>query len=412
MNGMKTERIPGQRRYDQRRGSRKGAADAVTKALLGAILIVLLVILVVVLWPHGEKQNTQRGPSGGNTPIAKPGEKVPRPSEAPAPPLTVGSPDRIRDVLQEGKTYEVITTAEITAPARDKQWGFQRTIHVAYRAEMRMRRTIEKNDGHRVVELRHILEAAAVKVASQVEVRFVPTEPGSLLLGALVALLDATVTGGGASQLAPAVIQGICVGYQAGTEYLLDQANTKVTAAVDSLKGKKVRITFVDGQGVVELEPVDCELTEEERDLLMASAVVTDAYLLPDMKSQPGDVWDVDGRAFSDFLPPSWRGTPRGKVSIRREKDFQENGERYALLRCYSGSITVDATDSSRTRLASLTPRGELKYNITKGHIESAKLQATGTMEEASRDHLLFETRFETSPEVRLTYHCTIINTP
>lgn len=409
---MKTKRVPGQRRYDQRRGSRKGAAGAVTKALLGAILVVLLVILVVVLWPHSQKQGTQAGGSSGNTPVAKSGEKVARPAEAPAPPPAVGSPDLIRDVLQEGKTYEVITTAEITAPARDKQWGFERTIHVAYRAEMRMRRTIEKNDGHRVVELRHILEAVAVKVASKVDVRFVPTEPGSLLLAGAIAFLDITITGGGASQLASTVIKGICVSYQAGTAYRLDEANTKVTAMVDSLRGKKVRLTFVDGQGVVELEPVDCELTEEERDLLMASAVVTDAYLLPNRKSQPGDTWDVDGSAFADFLPLSWRGVPQGKVSVRREKDFEDSGDMYALLRCYSGSIRVDATDKSRTRLASLRPRGELKYNITKGHIESGKLQATGTMEEASRDHLLFETRFETSPEVRFTYHCTIINTP
>lgn len=35
-----------------------------------------------------------------------------------------------------------------------------------------------------------------------------------------------------------------------------------------------------------------------------ASAVVLDAYLLPDVESKPGDSWQVPGEAFSDLMPP------------------------------------------------------------------------------------------------------------
>jgi hypothetical protein len=70
----------------------------------------------------------------------------------------------------------------------------------------------------------------------------------------------------------------------------------------------------------------------------------------------------------------------------------------------------VNATDQTRTRLATLTPQGELKYNITKGHIESATLTAEASITEASRDHLLFEARFETQPKFQSTYSCRMLD--
>jgi len=407
-------------------------SDIVTKVLLAAILLAL-VALVVVVWKgsggssdaktsqeseaqvqqHSGAEQQDNRSAGTNTKagskapeLVQPGHTVSRPPEAPPPPPTVGRADRIRDVLQEGKTYEVITTAELTGPVRDKDWGLETTVHLAYRAETQIRRTIEENDGRRIVELRNIVDARMVKATSRVEIGFVMTDPGVELLSTL----DNLLTGGRITAVAAVVVSPIFKSAEGILQKKIDDQNTKVKAVLDSLSGKTVRITYEDGRGVVELQPVGCSLTEEERDLLFASAVVTDAFLLPDEQSKPGDVWDVDGAAFADLLPPSWRGVPRGKISIRRDEDFEEKGAKYARLRCYQGTLRVDATDQSRTRLASLTPRGEVKYNITAGHVESAELTADGSMEEASRDHLLFEARFETQPKVRLTYFCHIVN--
>ena len=404
---------------------RWGAGDLVLKALLAAILCVLVVLLFVVLLGRREDtrgttpvtgpqpgpvvqpgETVQRPPTGPQPgPVVQPGETVQRPPTAPPPPPMVGKPDRIRDVLQEGKTYEVITTADLTGPVRDKEWGFETTVNLAYRAELRMWRTIEKNDGHQIVERREIKECRMVKGTSTAEVKFIYTEPGVLLFGGI----DYLLTGGQATAVAVSVIEPVCAVAGATMQGYLNDNNTKIAAKLDSLSGKTVRITFEDGRGVTTLEPAGCSLTEEERDFLFGSAVLTDAFILPDESSHPGQVWQVDGSAFVDFLPPSWRGVPEGAISIRRERDFEERGNKYALLKCYAGTIQINATDNSRARLATLTPRGELKYNITDGHIESGELNAEGTMEEASRDHLLFETRFETNPTVRLTYSCAII---
>ena len=71
--------------------------------------------------------------------------------------------------------------------------------------------------------------------------------------------------------------------------------------------------------------------------------------------------------------------------------------------------MTVNATDARRIRLGSLTPEGFLEYNITDGHVSKAELTAKGSIEEVSRDHLLFESRFEAAPKVRMTYSCRLL---
>jgi len=364
--------------------------------------VILLIAIAALVWKARRSEHRKPSANAGGTVL--PGQTVSRPPEAPPPPPTVGRPNRIREVLQEGKTYEVITTAELTGPVRDKDWGLQTTVNLAYKAEMVMHRKIEKNDGRQVIELRAIKSARMLKATSALEMEWVLHKPGILALGLLETALGGT---GEVTEVADGLLKELIRVIEQVAE---QQMNLKAKAMLDSLSGKTVRITYEDGRGVVELQPVGCSLTEEERDFLFASAVITDAFLLPDQQSKPGDVWDVDGAAFADLLPPSWRGVPRGKISIRRGEDFEEDGRKYARLQCYQGTIRVDATDESRTRLASLTPRGEVKYNITAGHVESAELTAVGSMEEASRDHLLFEARFETQPKVRLTYFCRIVN--
>jgi hypothetical protein len=398
----------------RQRDQRWGTGDVVLKGLLAGILVALVVLIWVVLtarWPAGGEsgaapadkgKDAQEGPPTAGKPAARAGELVSRPPDAPKPPPTVGDPERLREVLQEGKTYEVVSTADLEAPVRDKDWGLQKTVYLAYRAELRLRRHIEKNDGQRIVELRSVEDIRMVKATSTLKLSFKATEPGVLLLGSL----DAWLTGG---QITAIAVSALPVLEWFAEKYLND-ANTKIKAKVDSLKGKKVRIIYEDGKGVTSLQPVGCFLTKDERNLFFASAVVGDAFLWPKKESKPGDAWEVPGEAFSDLLPPSWRGTPRGTIQIRRGQDFEEKGQKYAWLECYAGTLEIDASDASRTRLASLTPRGQLKYNISAGHVESAELDAQGNVSEASRDHLLFEARFETQPKVRMTYHCVIVN--
>jgi hypothetical protein len=256
-----------------------------------------------------------------------------------------------------------------------------------------------------VVVLLHFVESRAVKVLSNADVSFDLGAPGVLVLG----FLDGLLTGG---QLTSIIVPVVPVAQHILTKLsqkALERAVSKAKASTDSLEGKRVRVTYEDGKGVVHLEPVGCTLTDDERDYLKGLALLSDCYLLPNIKSKPGQYWDVEAGQLMPMLPPNWRGRPSGTVTIERGQDIQKDGKTYAVLQIRSGTFQVDATDRSRRRLGVATPRGRLEYNITDGYIESAHLKIEGRLEEVSTDHLLFEARFEGAPRIEVQYTCRLL---
>jgi len=363
-----------------------------TQVLLIMVLVAAGVIIVILL--SGE-QASRRSDKEGASPSAGEGSNPTTPT-APPPPL-IGNPNRIREVLQEGKTYLIHSRVAMEGVVRDKDWGVEEVVNLAYLAETSIRRTIESNNGERVVECRSFDSCKMVKVESkEVKVQLMGKQ---LLRPALVLIFNdprAVVL----PELAEAVLTET-------VRQRVNEHNTKFKAAMESLNGKKVRITYEDGKGVVNLEAVDCELNDEERNWLMNLAIVTDAYLMPNKDFKPGDQWEVPGDVFTDLLPPSWRARPQGKVVVLRQKDeTQPNAERIARLRVLRSTVTVNATDARLLRQGTLSIEGFLKYNINKGHFEEGELTADLAVEQASRDHLLLEARFQATPKVKIYYKC------
>ena len=186
-------------------------------------------------------------------------------------------------------------------------------------------------------------------------------------------------------------------------------SNAKAFGQVDSLSGKKVRITFVDGVGVQTIEPIGCSLTASERDFVSNTAALSDYHTMPDVNIEPGKKWTVDGSEFSGFFDPSMRGVPQGEVVIAREDNHEENGKRYAKLGIQPGShVEIDSSDASTHRIGSFTPGGTLQYNITDGYVETAHLIGNMQIEQLSQDHILFEASFRTRPKLEISYSCKI----
>ena len=66
----------------------------------------------------------------------------------------------------------------------DKAWGFRKVVSLAYAAEIAVDRTIEKNDGKTVVELRRFMTSRNVKLLCDTESVTIDLGlPGVLLLG-------------------------------------------------------------------------------------------------------------------------------------------------------------------------------------------------------------------------------------
>ncbi len=219
--------------------ARTGQASPVLIALLAGIfaaLVVLIGVLVTQRGNGGPGPGSPVHPEAGATPTVADGQQVRR-SELPAPPkspVPIADPDRIRETLRAGETYQVVIKAGLDARATDRAWWRKEVIHVAYLAEMAIDRTIEANDGKRVVELRRFVAARNVKLLCAVEDAAIDLgAPGALLLGALAYLRpDAGAAVVAAKPIADAILR---IGAQ---EAAKDQA-TRAVAHVDSLAGSR-----------------------------------------------------------------------------------------------------------------------------------------------------------------------------
>jgi len=173
---------------------RWGGTSPAVLLLLAGILVALVVLIGVLVTQRGDG-----GPGPGSpgraesiaTPAVADGQQVRR-SELPAPPKSsepIADPDRIRETLRAGATYHVVLKAGLDARAVDRAWWRKEVIHIAYLAEMAIDRTIEANDGKRVVELRRFVASRNVKLLCAVEDAAIDLgAPGALLMGALVYL--------------------------------------------------------------------------------------------------------------------------------------------------------------------------------------------------------------------------------
>jgi hypothetical protein len=349
--------------------------------LLTGILVALVVLVVVLL--------TQRG-----GPVPGPG--------APTNPRPIDDPNRIKETLREGKTYSALLKAGFDARVEDKAWWRKEVINLAYLAEMQVDRTIEENDGKRVVELRHFVASRNVKLLCDVESATIDLgAPGVLLLGALASFKPEA----GAVVVAAKPVADAFLRY--GAQEVAQRETSKAVARVDTLSGKRVRITYVDGVGVESVDPVDCTLSAEERDFLVRTAVLSDCYIW-DLKRAPGERWRVDGSQLSGLIDPSLRGSTAGEIDFVRDADGEEDGRRYAVLRVAGGTLMVNSSDASTRRIGSFAPGGTLRYSLADKIVERATLAGRFTVEKVSTDHILFETSFRSRPTLKVEYSCSL----
>ena len=318
------------------------------------------------------------------------------------PPKPIDDPNRIKETLQQGKTYAVVLKAGLESQVEDKAWGFRKVVSLAYAAEMAIDRTIEKNDGKTVVELRRFVTSRNVKLLCDVESVTIDLGlPGTLILGGLESVYPGTTEA--LATVAP-IVENL-VG-QVSREEVRNKA-TKAVAHVDSLSGKSIRITYVDGVGVRDITPVGCTLNQEENNFISGTAVLSDCYLW-DLKKAPGDRWKVDGSQLSGLIDPSLRGAPTGEIDFIRDADSEENGRPFATLRIEGGTLAINASDNSTRRIGSFTPVGSLHYSLVDKIVEQARLTGRFNIEEVSTDHILFETSFMSKPTVEIKYSCEI----
>ena len=294
--------------------------------VIGLLVAILLALIVLIFWPSPPIPQPPPPPPEAKPIVVAAGttakrEDLPNPPPPPAKPIA--NDQRIKETVQAGKTYHTVLKVGFQCRAEDSDWGAKLVTNLTYVGEFVVDRHIESNDGKRVIEVRHFVSTRNVKVVSEVEQLKIDFGPAGTPI--LVALELYAPGSGAAFMSTTPVVEAI---FGAAADVMLKDATAKAVGRVDSLSGKKVRIVYVDGIGVESVTPLDSGLTEDERDFVFSTAVLSDCNILPELTTKPGEYWKVDGAEFAGLFDPTWRGTPTGDVTIVRDPNQTINGQR------------------------------------------------------------------------------------
>jgi len=350
----------------------------------------------------------------------------------------INQPTYLQMLRQEGKAYHSIVLGKLSGRASKADWGLQGTAFFNYLYGLDSLAKVLKNDGVTIIEERNFTKVQEELLVSEYEVGIDLGERVNGLLslvekagGAALAAGDTSGVGAGAVILAGAIrtLDGkTCTVKKGWVEAARKIGIFKEFPQVDPaqferelrmfsagtndrlLEGKTVRIMFVDGQGITKIEPVNCVLSEKERDVIIRSNFALDHYIFPDRQVSPGEEWEIDGDVLGDFLDPRMSGKAGGKVTILRTPDFTAaDGAVSKKLRISRGNLVVQdvgATKAVTGQLTSIT--GVLTIPDAVHVITNASLKGYADYQNISTDHLLFEARHTVKPKFEVQYNCTV----
>lgn len=348
-------------------------------------------------------------------------EEMPSPPRAPA---AVNQPERIRQYLRPGKTYRTHVKGTLNIRAVDQELLANVVVTLNYAFEAHIDREIESNDGRTVVEVRHFRDVRAVKIGCALEgVKLDPGPVGSALLDglSLIGPLDIAKKAFVGANLLTQFVTKLPWVKGSLQRVLANKHQIAAVALVDQLTGKSVRLVYVDGQGVTRLEAVRGMITPADRDLHMASVLVSDCLIIPDVNIPVGVRWPVEGNSFTSLFDLALRARLDGELSLERTPDYlvkvtlpdgtvqQKFCKR---VRVVDGQCTLLDEANPTQKIGYIEPRGDLDYDPETQLIIQAKFEATGEIQRFSRNHLLFTAKQMRQPTLKMIYTCIPIDTP
>jgi hypothetical protein len=360
--------------------------------LMGTILASILGLIGVLLYQGAGASSEQRTGSTGSSL----GNISKTAGSAPAPP----SLERIKLALKPGKSYENVVKFDVEGITRSSQWGSEVEAGFNYLAELHMIRDILENDGQRIVERRRILSCKQIRLVSKVkEVSIRLGAPGVLILGQVERFLPGTIET--VANVKPYLEKMIEKKLQSD----LDDDNSRMEKKLDSLSGKTVRLTYVNGQGITDLVCESGDLDSDQDRYLRCSASLSDCYILPDLNLPPGSHWDVPASQFVGYFDPSLRVVPQGEVTIIREADTVSDGRAIANLRLPRSTIEFNDSTSEQSNSGRFTGEGTVEFDLGDRYVRGGDLE--GTLEcTREKDHWIYKESFRFSPKVRVQYSC------
>ena len=347
---------------------------------------------------------------------------VPIPAGDPIQPVykAVNQPKVLQNVRRKGKTYVSRTAGNLTGQASHRDWGFRGVATFNYTWGMESTAFIEKNDGLTIVEVRSFDKVVENVTVSDVGVGLdIPDDVGTLL-DTMISLFGSPVSGvvqymNKRSLPVPDWALNAMRKYnilppEFDPNVLLNRMKMFTQQSGKYLlEGKKVRITFKDGQGIVRIEPLDgTALTQREIDVIKRSNFVMDHYLMPERNVAVGESWRVPGNVFGGMVDPRLSGRLEGDVMVTREADFPMEDDSVASRLAVSGDkiYFMSQVDNMKQTGCLSSIKGSSLIPESCNVVTEAELTGYAEYHEVSTDHLLFEASMSVAPSFRMRYTC------
>jgi hypothetical protein len=360
---------------------------------------VLVVILTTLTIGRGDPPETD-GP-----PLVQSGQVVVAENQGRQPKWLkpINSPERVRQVLEQGKTYHMLTKGGFVAPLEPAEAGAPKRW-LAYVFETLVHRTIEKNDGFRVVEVRHFENMGMVKLlvdAEEISLDLGPVREQILGPRGLLVEDEAPVSLS-AKSVGDAILSAV-------DRPAAESPGARAFGCANSLSGKTVRITYADGIGVESVEPIGCTLIRPDVRLLFRTPVLADCYILPRPESLPGRKWKVDARQFTGLVELGQRVVPSGRMCLQKEPgDGSSDPGRVALRMEDESAWDLFRLDGCRGRVGDHSVKGTMVYRLDGDFMKRVDLRCPIYPLYISQDWFLFDDVFLGEPVMTVSHDCWI----
>lgn len=403
--------------------------------LLSGILVAVVILIAVVVSRTGDKgskesaeHTTLPSPTKGQKEqqkkeeqkvAVKNGESQSR-EQAEAQGIKLSKPsnpvdaERLVATYEVGKKYRSLIRFELKGRGTAQDWGIQLTSNFFYVGELQATRAIESNNGTTLVLTQTFDRAENLQIATQIEnLDFLSPGPAGELTFMFAdwagsALLDLPAGWSKDIRTSAQLLADTQVMKNVLSQIASDN-DAKVMAFLSSLQGKRVRITYVNGKGVEKIEPLGCDLTEQERNLVFATAAASDIYVLPDL-NQMKEPWTIRAQDVLPVVDPSFDAHFTGEVSASREPDEGTGDDRKAVVGLKEGGyFELEGFDKNKNAIyGRWMPTGKLLFSYKDKIVTSATLAGSFALEQHSTNHWIFEARLSTRPTYTVTYSGTV----
>ena len=178
------------------------------------------------------------------------------------------------------------------------------------------------------------------------------------------------------------------------------------------LDGKKVRLTFRNGEGIVNVEPIGCTLSDHETTVITRTNALSDHYIFPERARDVGETWRVPADNLGSMIDPRLRGVIiNSDVRLKRSNDSPDSSGGTVRNVVIDGPqrITIGSTAEGKATTGELQLE-EARFELPDKDGVVTRLEGYGSADyrERSVDHLLFDMDMRIRPSFKVIGHTTV----